>query len=248
MESAIFFVTVLYESVLLNNTNDPYIDDVFIGSSNINDIPFTDLQEINLQILNDAQHTPSRRNPLKRIVQSPVDRETPNTQITTTGPMIVDVKKTVNVRDSGFLDDEDGLSGRDSELASLRKTPSRPSNSKQNETVFEEVTTPNDLISRKLKSKKQIFHFQNIFRISSSTETFKPNSTVNIEQQRERERQRLREEDERRRKLSIRKDHPQPISKFEPLVLDLNNDEESHSNKVKTPTSGKTPFFPSDFL
>jgi hypothetical protein len=66
------------------------------------------------------------------------------------------VKKTVNIRDSGFLDDEDGFSGRDSELPS-----SRAVNNKQNDPVSEEVPTPNDLINRKLKSKpKEIFFFR----------------------------------------------------------------------------------------
>ena len=133
------------------------LDDIFVASTSVTDIPSTDLQEINLEILNDSQHSLSRRNHLKRIFQSPVDYDTPTTQILDTGPLIVDVKKTVNVRDSGFLDDEDGLSGKDSELTPLRKTPSRPSNNnnnnKQNEPVAEDAPTSNDLLSRKLKSK-----------------------------------------------------------------------------------------------
>ena len=71
--------------------------------------------------------------------------------------------------------------------------------------------------------------------------TFKPSHIPTIEQQRERERQRLRDEDERRKKLLVRKDHQQPLAmqpvpKFEPLVVDLNNDE-SRPNKSKTPTA-----------
>ncbi len=59
------------------------------------------------------------------------------------------MKKTVHIRDSGFLDDEDGISGRDSGLASTRV-----GNNKQNEPVSEDAPTPTDLISRKLKSRK----------------------------------------------------------------------------------------------
>jgi len=75
-------------------------------------------------------------------------------------------------------------------------------------------------------------------------ETIKPTPTINIEQQRERERQRLREEEERRKKLSIRKDHQQPIPitsvpKFEQLVVDKHNDETPRPSKTKTPTSGR---------
>lgn len=71
--------------------------------------------------------------------------------------------------------------------------------------------------------------------------TFKPSHIPTVEQQRERERQRLRDEDERRKKLLVRKDHQQPLNmqpvpKFEPLVVDLNNDE-SRANKSKTPTA-----------
>ncbi|CAF4237836.1 unnamed protein product, partial [Rotaria magnacalcarata] len=89
----------------------------------------------------------------------------PNTQ---TGAINVDLKKMINVRDSGFLDDEDGFSGRDSVLTTSRKTPSRPTNNnnnnnnntinnnnnnnnKQNEQASEDAPTPNDLIGRKLK-------------------------------------------------------------------------------------------------
>jgi len=105
---------------------------------------------------NETQTSTSRntgfiRNQLKHNLQSPPDRDTPNNQ---TGTIGADLKKMVHVRDSGFLDDEDGLSGRDSELTTSRKTPSRPSNNnKQYETVSEDAPTPNDLIGRKLKSK-----------------------------------------------------------------------------------------------
>lgn len=103
-------------------------------------------------MLNDSQHPTSRstavRNVLKPSIPSPPDRDTPNT---TTGPMHIDLKKVGNVRDSGFLDDEDGMSSRGSELTTSRKTPSKPV--KQYETVSEDAPTPNDLISRKLKSK-----------------------------------------------------------------------------------------------
>ena len=71
---------------------------------------------------------------------------------------------------------------------------------------------------------------------------------VTIEQQRERERQRLREDEERRKKLAIRKDHQQPapilpVPKFEPLSVDINNDE-ARTNKSKTPTTGTGTFSP----
>jgi hypothetical protein len=97
-----------------------------------------------------SRNTGLIRNQLKQNLQSPPDRDTPNNQ---TGTIGADLKKMVHVRDSGFLDDEDGLSGRDSELTTSRKTPSRPSNNKQYETVSEDAPTPNDLIARKLKSK-----------------------------------------------------------------------------------------------
>lgn len=109
-------------------------------------------------MLNDTLPSTSRntgpiRNAIKGSLQSPPDRDTPNTQA---GTITVDVKKTTSVRDSGFLDDEDGLSGRDSELTTSRKTPSRPSNNnnKQYETVSEDAPTPNDLIGRRMRSKK----------------------------------------------------------------------------------------------
>jgi hypothetical protein len=99
-----------------------------------------------------SRNTNTNRNQLKHNLQSPADRDTPNTQ---TGPMTMDFKKMASVRDSGFLDDDDGLSGRDSELTTSRKTPSRPSNNnRQYETVSEDAPTPNDLMARKLKSKR----------------------------------------------------------------------------------------------
>jgi hypothetical protein len=100
-------------------------------------------------MLTDSQLITPRRSQLKQTVQSPGDRNTPNTHIPAKAPITVDIKKTINIRDSGFLDDE-GLSGRDSELPS-----SRAINNKQNEMVSENAPTPNDLISRKLKSNKK---------------------------------------------------------------------------------------------
>lgn len=128
------------------------LDDVFVASTSVNDPTATDLQEINIEMLNESQHPASRstggaRNILKPSAQSPADRDTPNTG----GPMHIDLKKVGNVRDSGFLDDEDGMSSRGSELTTSRKTPSKPV--KQYETVSEDAPTPNDLVSRKLKSK-----------------------------------------------------------------------------------------------
>ena len=78
--------------------------------------------------------------------------------------------------------------------------------------------------------------------------TFKPTPVLTIEQQRERERQRLREDEERRKKVLIRKDHQQtlqaqPAPKFEPLSLDINN-EETRPAKSKTPTTGTGTFSP----
>ncbi|CAF0925446.1 unnamed protein product [Rotaria sordida] len=221
----------------VNGINDFFRDDdVFVASTNITDLTSTDLQEINIEMLNDTQHSTSRntgfgRNQLKQNVQIPSDGDISNTQ---TGPLTVDLKKMLTVRDSGFLDDEDGLSGRDSVLTTSRKTPSRPTNNttnKQYEAASEDTPTPNDLIGRKLKRP-----------------AFKPSTTLSIEQQRERERQRLREEDERRKKLLIRKDHQQPaaiqpVPKFEPLAVDINNDE-SRTNKSKTPTTGTGTFSP----
>lgn len=138
-----------------------FLDDVFVASTNVTDISPTDLQEINIEMLNETQPSTSRnagpiRNQLKPRLQSPPDRDTPNAH---TGAITVDMKKMANVRDSGFLDDEDGLSGRDSELTTSRKTPSRPSNNthRQYETVSEDAPTPNDLIGRRMKSKTITF-------------------------------------------------------------------------------------------
>jgi hypothetical protein len=119
----------------------------------VNDLSPTDLQDINLEMTSEpptSRNTGFIRNQIKQNVQSPPDRDTPNNQTGTSGG---DLKKMAQVRDSGFLDDEDGLSGRDSELTTSRKTPSRPSNNKQYETASEDAPTPNDLIARKLKSK-----------------------------------------------------------------------------------------------
>ena len=96
-----------------------------------------------------SRNTGTLKNLSKVNAQSPNDRDTPNTQ---TGTNTVDLKRMANFRDSGFLDDEDGLSGRDSELTTSRKTPSRPAN-RQYETVSEDAPTPNDLIGRRMKSK-----------------------------------------------------------------------------------------------
>jgi hypothetical protein len=144
------FVTV--ENILFPNTQKVFfvvdLDDIFVASTNFGEIPSTDLHEISVEILNDSQHSPSRRSQLK---QSPIDHDT---SITQTGPMIIDIKKTANIRDSGFLDDEDGLSGGDSELAT-----SRVVQSKRNESVSEDAPTPSDLMSRKLRSKTNKFCF-----------------------------------------------------------------------------------------
>ncbi len=211
-------------------------------------------------MFNDTQFSTSRniganKNQLKQNLQSPPDHDTPNTQ---TGTITVDLKKMVNVRDSGFLDDEDGLSGRDSELTTSRKTPSRPSNNnnnnKQYETVSEDAPTPNDLIGRKLKSKIVYFYIkikteQKKFLICFFKETtYKPAPVLTVEQQRERERQRLRDEEERRKKLLTRKDYQQtaqiqPAPKYEPLTVDINN-EEYRPIKSKTPTTGTGTFSP----
>lgn len=145
-------------SILVFLINNSSIDDVFVASTHVAEISSTDLQEINIEMLNDTLPSTSRntgpiRNPVKGSLQSPPDRDTPNTQA---GAITMDAKKTTSVRDSGFLDDEDGLSGRDSELTTSRKTPSRPSNNtnRQYETVSEDAPTPNDLIGRRMKSKK----------------------------------------------------------------------------------------------
>lgn len=137
-----------------------------MATTSVTEPSSTDLQEINIEMLNDSHHSTSRnaavgRNQLKQSIQIPADRDTPNTQ---TGTITVDLKKMMNVRDSGFLDDEDGLSGRDSELTTSRKTPSRPvntiinnnnSNNKQYDVASEDAPTPNDLIGRKSKSKRK---------------------------------------------------------------------------------------------
>ncbi len=155
MEFMIFFVKVFFYNLLNIQIIFDYIDEIFIASTNFSDIPSTDLHEISVEVLNDAQHTPSRRSLMK---QSPVDQDSPNTHVVPTGPMIIDIKKTVNIRDSGFLDDEDGLSGGDSELVT-----SRGIQNKHNESVPDEAPTSTDLINRKLKSIKEKFFVLSLF-------------------------------------------------------------------------------------
>lgn len=92
----------------------------------------------------------------------------------------------------------------------------------------------------RLKEEKVVF--------SSEEPVFKPTTILTIEQQRERERQRIREEEERRKKVAARKDHQPaasnpPMPKFEPLTVDMNN-EEPRPNKSKTPTTGTGTFSP----
>ncbi|CAF4046176.1 unnamed protein product [Rotaria magnacalcarata] len=198
-------------------------DDIFVASTTNYDISFEDLQEIGLEMGYDSQNTTARRHQSKKRSQSPADLDTPKTPLATTGLVSVDIKKTVTVRDSGFVEDEDVQTSKDNELPSLRQTNNN--NNKQHETVSEETVPSNDLMSR--KSKKSI----------------KPTSISTVEQQRERERQRLREEEERRKRLSVRKDH-QPLAsiflmpKFDQLVLDKNDDETVRSNKMKSPPEG----------
>ncbi|CAF1379816.1 unnamed protein product, partial [Adineta steineri] len=223
----------------VNGINDFFReDDVFVASTNVADLSLTDLREISIEMLNDPQRSTSRNTGVnkyqfKQNIQPVPDRDTPNVP---TVAITNDPKKVVNVRDSGFLDDEDGLSGRDSELTTSRKTP-RPvnNNNKQNETISQDPPTPSDLLGRRQKKTQA-----------------KTTNILSIEQQRERERQRLREEEERRKKLLIRKDQQQTpqipvVAKFEPLAVDINNDE-SRTNKLKTPitnTGTFSPHFPS---
>ena len=138
---------------------------MFVASTSVNDLSPTDLQEINIEMLNES-HSTSRgplpdRSPMKFSDQSPPDHDTPNARTgaaAAAGLMHLDFKKMASVRDSGFLDDEDGLSSRGSELTTSRKTPSKPWNisTKQTETVSEDTPTPNDLIARRLKSKNDV--------------------------------------------------------------------------------------------
>lgn len=136
-------------------------EDVFVAATNLSDPTQTDLQEINIEILNETHNSTSRgsimpRNAAKGSVQSPADRDTPTTQPgLALGSLPIDLKKIGSVRDSGFLDDEDALSSRGSELTTSRKTPSKHLNgaNKAYETVSEDAPTPSDLISRKMKSK-----------------------------------------------------------------------------------------------
>jgi len=153
MELMISFATVFYKSFFPNNINNPHIDDIFVALTNANDISSMDLHEISLEMFNDPHYSTSRRNPLKKIVQSSVDRD-----ISTTATSSIDVKKPANTRDSGFLEDEEGLSGRNTELTSTRAT-----HTKQNEIISETVPTSTDPFSRKLKSNKENFLFQSSF-------------------------------------------------------------------------------------
>lgn len=82
------------------------------------------------------------------VVQGPTEHEHSGTMMLSTGQISVDVKRGGNIRDSGFLDDEDGVSGRESEFPSSRGAVNKP-----NEPASEDTPTPTDLIGRKLKSK-----------------------------------------------------------------------------------------------
>jgi hypothetical protein len=151
-------------AVCVSTSHFSGLDDVFVASTSVSDLPPTDLQEINIEMLNES-HSTSRgpvpdRSPMKFSDQSPPDHDTPNarTGAAAAGVMHLDFKKMASVRDSGFLDDEDGLSSRGSELTTSRKTPSKPWNisTKQTETVSEDTPTPNDLIGRRLKSENDV--------------------------------------------------------------------------------------------
>ena len=129
----------------------PCLEDMFIASTSIHEISSTDLEELNNQILSDPQHSPSRRHPIKTIFPSPVtDPETP---VTSTVSISVDVKKTINIRDSGFLEDEENSSGKGSEVNSSQKITGRAAQSKVVETSSEDVSSSNELFNRKMKSK-----------------------------------------------------------------------------------------------
>ena len=198
-------------------------DDIFVASTSNHEISSADLQDINYEMLADSS---ARGNGLKQIFQSPVtDRDTP---LAGTAPMSVDVKKMVHIRDSEFLEDDDRLSARDSELAGSQKATVRPSILKPIESLPEDPPSSNDLLSRKSKSIKPL----------------KPSGAMTIEQQRERERQRLRDEDERRRRLIPKRDPLQAgtittMPKFEQLAIDLSTPDASPSNKPKTSLTGK---------
>lgn len=129
------------------------IDDVFVACTTIHDIPSEDLQEIGLELGLESQNTSSRRPHLKKHAQSPVDCETPNTPLATAGLVSIDIKKTVNVRDSGFIDDEELQSSKENELPTYRLQH----NGKQNETISVDTTASNDLLTRKLRSKTKIY-------------------------------------------------------------------------------------------
>jgi hypothetical protein len=152
-----------------------YLEDVFVAVTHIADLSPTDLYGINIEMLNDSQPPTTRstitsRIPLKTLVQSPVDFDPPQTNIVMpSGLLKYDLRSTGRVHSSHFLEDDDALSSRDSELTTARKTPSRLLNSnnnnnnnnnsnhnKQYETVSEDAPTPNDLVSRKLKSKNKV--------------------------------------------------------------------------------------------
>jgi len=82
------------------------------------------------------------------------DRDTPSTQPTAPIPISVDVKKTVNIRDSGFLDDEEMLSVRDGEAMQV----------KVNEAISEHTATPTDQVNRKIRSisKSRLKNHENL--------------------------------------------------------------------------------------
>lgn len=228
-------------------------DDVFVASTNATDVSLTDLREISIEMLNDPQRSTSRNTGVNRSTFKPnfqplVDRETPNAL--GGAAAAAETKKMPTVRDSGFLDDEEGLSGRDSELTSSRKTPSRPvnSNGKAHDVASEDAPTPSDLIGRRPKSKRTHPGAVTCTCSLIAEVTVKPTNALAVEQQRERERQKLKEEEDRRKKLLVRKDQPAagqilPTVKFEPLAVDVNNDD-GPSRKSKAPINGPGAFSP----
>lgn len=133
----------------------PFLEDIFIASTTLHEISSADLEDLNNQILTDPQLSSSRRHLAKPTFPSPVtDPETP---VTSTVSISVDVKKSINIRDSGFLEDEENSSGKGSEVNSSHKPNGRTGQTKVLETSSEDVSSSNELFTRKVKSETQLF-------------------------------------------------------------------------------------------
>ena len=141
MASMTFSAKVTDASVRSLTVHRRRLDDLFIASSHTTDLSLADIRDLHLDLVNDPSHIKSRRHPSKPIPTAAAHDH----DALTTG----NVKKMSHIRDSGFVEDDDGLSGAESELTSSHKASTRPTHAKlpDDPLVFDESQP------RKSKSK-----------------------------------------------------------------------------------------------